>query len=124
MRIALWTVQVLLAALFLMGGIVKLVMPLDEMVAQSGLPGPFILFLGVVETLGALGLILPGLTKIRPGLTPLAAVAYGADGLCIEAHVEPSRGLGDDPKQAITPAVLAGLITKARALHALRRSAS
>jgi len=50
----------------------------------------------------------------------LAAVAYGADGLCIEAHVSPSHGLGDDPKQAITPRVLAELITRARALHALR----
>jgi 3-deoxy-7-phosphoheptulonate synthase len=52
----------------------------------------------------------------------LAAVAYGADGLCLEAHVSPSHGLGDDPKQAITPAVLAGLIIEAKALHALRRS--
>ena len=52
----------------------------------------------------------------------LAAVAYGADGLCIEAHVSPSHGLGDDPKQAVTPKVLAELITRAKALHALRRS--
>jgi len=52
----------------------------------------------------------------------LAAVAYGADGLCIEAHVEPARGLGDDPKQAVTPAALAGLIRDAKALHAVRRS--
>ncbi|MDI1335445.1 MAG: 3-deoxy-D-arabino-heptulosonate 7-phosphate synthase [Lacunisphaera sp.] len=51
----------------------------------------------------------------------LAAVAYGADGLCIEAHVSPSHGLGDDPKQAITPTVLAGLITQAKAVHALHR---
>jgi len=54
----------------------------------------------------------------------LAAVAYGADGLCIEAHASPSHGLGDDPKQAVTPAVLAELITRAKALHALRRPAS
>jgi 3-deoxy-7-phosphoheptulonate synthase len=53
----------------------------------------------------------------------LAAVAYGADGLCIEAHVSPSHGLGDDPKQAITPKVLAELIIRAKALHALRRTA-
>ena len=53
----------------------------------------------------------------------LAAVAYGADGLCIEAHVSPSHGLGDDPKQAVTPKVLAELITRAQALHALRRPA-
>jgi 3-deoxy-7-phosphoheptulonate synthase len=52
----------------------------------------------------------------------LAAVAYGADGLCIEAHVSPAKGLGDDPKQAVTPAVLAELIRDAKALHALVRT--
>ncbi|HET7535378.1 MAG TPA: 3-deoxy-D-arabino-heptulosonate 7-phosphate synthase, partial [Candidatus Didemnitutus sp.] len=50
----------------------------------------------------------------------LAAVAYGADGLCVEAHVDPAHGIGDDPKQAITPAVLRELIVQARAIHALR----
>jgi 3-deoxy-7-phosphoheptulonate synthase len=51
----------------------------------------------------------------------LAAVAYGADGLCIEAHVSPSHGIGDDPKQALTPEVLATTIRQAKALWALRR---
>ncbi len=51
----------------------------------------------------------------------LAAVAYGADGLCIEAHVSPSHGIGDDPKQALTPAVLKETIRQARALWQLRR---
>lgn len=54
----------------------------------------------------------------------LAAVAYGADGLCIEAHVSPSHGIGDDPKQAVTPAVLAGLVAQARAIHSLRKTPS
>lgn len=52
----------------------------------------------------------------------LAAVAYGADGLCIEAHVEPSKGIGDDPKQALTPDVLATTIAQAKQLWSLRRS--
>jgi hypothetical protein len=39
------------------------------------LPGPVILFIGTCEVLGALGLILPGLTGVRPHLTPMAAVA-------------------------------------------------
>ncbi|MBL9199412.1 MAG: 3-deoxy-D-arabino-heptulosonate 7-phosphate synthase [Opitutaceae bacterium] len=51
----------------------------------------------------------------------LAAVAYGADGLCIEAHVEPAKGIGDDPKQALTPEVLKKTIAQARQLWALRR---
>ncbi len=52
----------------------------------------------------------------------LAAVAYGADGLCIEAHVKPSAGIGDDPKQALTPEALTKTIAQARALWNLLRS--
>src|SRR5215208_1223449 len=37
------------------------------------LPRPFVLFIGVAEMLGGLGLILPGLLGSRPGVTPLAA---------------------------------------------------
>jgi len=51
----------------------------------------------------------------------LAAVAYGADGLCIEAHIEPGRGIGDDPKQALTPAALKETIARARAVWRLVR---
>ncbi|KXU35986.1 3-deoxy-D-arabino-heptulosonate 7-phosphate synthase [Cephaloticoccus primus] len=51
----------------------------------------------------------------------LAAVAYGADGLCIESHIEPQKGIGDDPKQAITPETLKTLISQARALWELKR---
>ena len=51
----------------------------------------------------------------------LAAVAYGADGLCIEAHVSPHKGIGDDPKQALTPAVLAETIARCRQLYANSR---
>jgi 3-deoxy-7-phosphoheptulonate synthase len=50
----------------------------------------------------------------------LAAVAYGADGLCIEAHVDPARGIGDDPKQALTPGVLTETIAQARQMWILR----
>jgi 3-deoxy-7-phosphoheptulonate synthase len=54
----------------------------------------------------------------------LAAVAYGADGLCIEAHVNPSHGIGDDPKQALLPGVLADTISQAKQLWSMRRSAA
>ncbi len=75
MKYALWTIQGLLAALFTFSGSTKLVMSIAEMTAQMPvpLPGWFLRFLGVCECLGALGLILPGLLRIRPGLTPLAA---------------------------------------------------
>jgi len=70
---ALWTVQWLLAAVFLLAGVSKLVMSIEAMTQQIQLPGWFLRFIGVAETLGAIGLILPGLLRIRPGLTLLAA---------------------------------------------------
>ncbi len=73
MTYALWTVQALLALLFLFTGSMKLVLPIEELTAAVPLPGLFVQFIGVAEVLGALGLILPGLLRIRPGLTPLAA---------------------------------------------------
>jgi uncharacterized membrane protein YphA (DoxX/SURF4 family) len=69
----LWILQGLLAALFLFAGVTKLVLPIEQMTAQVPLPGLFLRFIGVAEVLGAIGLILPGLLHIRPGLTPLAA---------------------------------------------------
>ena len=73
MPYVLWTFQGLLALLFLFAGGMKLVLPVEEMTKQMPLPGPFLRFIGVAELLGGLGLVLPGLTGIRPGLTPLAA---------------------------------------------------
>jgi uncharacterized membrane protein YphA (DoxX/SURF4 family) len=78
MNIALWIVQVLLALMFLFAGGTKLVMSAEQMAAmgspnQIHLSGLFLKFLGVVEVLGALGLVLPGLFRTRTVLTPLAA---------------------------------------------------
>ena len=73
MNVALWIVQGLLALLFLFGGVVKLMMPIEEITAQVPLPGLFMQFISVAEVLGGLGLVLPGLLRIRPDLTPLAA---------------------------------------------------
>lgn len=44
----------------------------------------------------------------------LAAIAYGADGLIIESHINPIKGIGDDPAQAITPDKVAALIQRVR----------
>jgi uncharacterized membrane protein YphA (DoxX/SURF4 family) len=75
MNIALWVIQALLAALFLFAGGMKLVLPIEEITKQMPLPLPgwFVRFTGVVEVLGGIGLILPWLLRIKPGLTPLAA---------------------------------------------------
>ena len=75
MTYILWIVQGLLALIFLYAGGLKLVLPLEVMTEQMPLPLPgwFLRFIAVAEVLGAIGLILPGLLRIRSGLTPLAA---------------------------------------------------
>jgi uncharacterized membrane protein YphA (DoxX/SURF4 family) len=72
---ALWIVQGLLVLLFLFAGSMKLIVPIAMLTAQMPLPLPglFLKFIGVAEVTGAIGLILPGLVRIRPMLTPLAA---------------------------------------------------
>jgi len=53
----------------------------------------------------------------------IAAIAYGADGLCIESHISPSKGIGDDPKQAITPEKMKEIIECCLAVWGNRYSA-
>jgi len=82
----LWIIQILLALLFLFAGGVKLVLPADALTKGTPmLSAGFLRFVGVCEVLGAIGLILPGLLRIQPGLTPLAAV--GLVGIMIGAIV-------------------------------------
>lgn len=74
LHVTLWVVQVLLALLFLFGGAMKFIMPIEEMTKQMpSMSGTFLHFIGVCEILGGLGMVLPGLLKIKTGLTPLAA---------------------------------------------------
>lgn len=51
----------------------------------------------------------------------LAAMAYGADGVIIETHCDPKRGIGDDPKQSITPDVLKRLIEDINQIWQIRK---
>ena len=96
MNILLWIIQILLALLFLVAGISKLVVPTDVLMANAPpgsteFPALFIKFIGMVETLGGLGLILPGIFHQRPLLTPLAAaglviVMIGAVAISVKDH--------------------------------------
>lgn len=72
-NVLLWTAQGLLAVIFLFAGGIKLALPIDVLTAQMPLPGLFLRFIGLSEVLGAIALIVPGLVRVRPGLTPLAA---------------------------------------------------
>jgi uncharacterized membrane protein YphA (DoxX/SURF4 family) len=76
---ALWIVQGVLAVVFLLAGIPKLVMSAEQMTAPGPIQIPvlFIRIIGVCEILGAIGMVLPGLTGIKPGLTPLGAAGLG-----------------------------------------------
>lgn len=82
MNIALWIVQILLAVAFAVFGFPKVTQPLSELAAMmpwvNDVPGLLVRFIGVAEIAGALGLILPGVTKIQPRLT-----AYAAAGLAL-----------------------------------------
>jgi hypothetical protein len=51
----------------------KLASPIAEISAMMGLPGGLVRFIGLAEVLGAIGLIAPAITRVRPGLVPLAA---------------------------------------------------
>src|SRR5688572_32519478 len=75
MNIVLWILQVLLALAFFAHGVLFLFPP-PEIAAMmnASLPRWFQLFLGVAEILAAVGLILPGLTRILPWLVTWAAV--------------------------------------------------
>jgi uncharacterized membrane protein YphA (DoxX/SURF4 family) len=70
---ALWTIQTLLALLFLFAGGMKLVVPIEMLKGPVAFPELFIRFIGVCELLGGLGVILPAALRIKTELTPLAA---------------------------------------------------
>jgi len=77
LNIGLWVAQVLLAALFLMSGTMKLVTPIEEIVKNAPWAADYpwlVRFIGISELAGSIGLILPSLLRIKPSLTPLAAL--------------------------------------------------
>ncbi|HYK10372.1 MAG TPA: DoxX family protein [Gemmatimonadales bacterium] len=73
-RVALWILQAVLCGLFLFAGGFKLVLPLATLAKFSPLPPLFFKFIGLCEFAGGLGLVLPGIFRIRENVTTLAAV--------------------------------------------------
>lgn len=107
---SLWTVQVLLAAVFLMAGATKLGAPLETIRAQmpwaADAPDGLIRFIGLAELLGAIGLIAPAATRIQPALTPLAAV-----GLTTVMALAGLTHLVRGEYGSLVPALVIGLLT-------------
>ncbi|HEX7069209.1 MAG TPA: DoxX family protein [Rhodothermales bacterium] len=109
----LWSCQVLLAAIFLFAGGMKLVLPLEALAGPVALPGWFIRFIGVAEVLGAVGLILPELLRIRRVLTPLAAAGLAI----IMVGATAITAFTGEVQLAVIPAtvgVFAGIVTCGR----------
>lgn len=91
----LWIVQVLLAASMIWASFEKLFSPIEKLAAMwpwaAEVPIALVKFTGIVDLLGGLGLVLPALLRIRPALTPLAAICLILLMICASVfHV--SRG--------------------------------
>ena len=112
-EVLLWGVQVVLALLFLFAGVMKLITPFEVLQAQSsGISVSLLRVIGVCEALGALGLVLPGLFRIKQFLTPLAAA-----GLTIIMTGAVVLTALDDVSMAAIPlvvGVLTGFVAHAR----------
>ena len=77
LHVALWVSQILLAVMFGMAGVMKTTKPIADLAQMmpwtTALPPGVVRFIGASELLGAIGLVIPALTRIKPILTPLAA---------------------------------------------------
>jgi hypothetical protein len=95
LRTSLWVVQALLSVLFSGAGLWKLFTPIPKLAAMipwaGQVPEAFLHAIGVVDLCGGIGILLPALTRIKPGLTVLAALGCAALQVCaIVFHI--SRG--------------------------------
>lgn len=106
MSIALWIVAGVLALAFLAAGLMKVSQPKEKLAASMGWVNDFspgtVKFIGTMEILGAIGLILPAATGIAPVLTPLAATGLAIT-MILAAIVHGRRG---EPQMIIVNAVL------------------
>lgn len=116
MNIALWVVQILLAVTFAGAGFMKLSTPADQLAAAMPWVGrvpswaPYVA--GAAEVLGSLGLVLPAATRIRPVLTPLAAL--GLVMVMLLAVLWVHLPAGDPIGANLALALVAGLVAYGR----------
>ncbi len=79
MNITLWIVQILLALAFAMAGVTKTTQPIEKLATNMGwvndVTAQIVRLIGMLELLGAAGLILPAVTGIWPWLTPVAGIS-------------------------------------------------
>ena len=116
-NITLWILQFLLAAMFLMAGFMKLSQPIDELSKSlpwaAQVPEGLVRFIGAAEVLGALGLILPALLRIKPILTPIAALGI-ATVMLFAIFFHGSRGENSAIGMNVVLIIIAALIAWGR----------
>ena len=117
LHITLWIAQVLLAAMFLMSGFMKLAQPIDQLSKMlpwaAQVPEALVRFIGAAEVLGALGLILPSLLRIKPQLTAWAAIGIAVI-MLLATFFHISRGENGAIGMNIVLALLAAFIAWGR----------
>jgi putative oxidoreductase len=78
LHVTLWSAQIVLFLVFSLTGLAKLTSPINELAPMMpwvlDVPLTLVRFIGAAELAGALGVLLPALTRVRPQLTPLAAL--------------------------------------------------
>lgn len=100
-RILVWSAQVVVALSFIAGGLVKLVQPIPDLAAMwpwtGDIPAGAVRLLGIVDLAGGLGVLVPTLLGVWPGVTLLAAIGCIALQACAMVF-HASRGeLADVP---------------------------
>lgn len=101
LRAGLWTAQVLIFVVFGLVGLTKLLTPISQL-AQTmpwadDYSEAFVRAIALIDLIGALGILLPAVTRIKPGLTVLAALGCTVlQAFAIGFHI--SRG-----EAALTP---------------------
>jgi uncharacterized membrane protein YphA (DoxX/SURF4 family) len=108
MNIVLWILQVVLAVAYVAHGILFLNPPAEMVQAMNeSIPPALRLFIGAAEVLAAIGLILPGLTRIQPWLTPLAAAGL----MIVMFSATVLHAVRAETSSALTTTVLLLLVT-------------
>ena len=109
LHIGLWVAQVVLALVFAMAGVPKVAKSLADVSQDvpflATLPGALVRFIGVSELVGAVGLTLPALTRVKPVLTAWAGVGL-ATVMVLASLFHLSRGEVD---KLPVPVVLGGI---------------
>ena len=115
MNVALWVVQGLLTAVFLLTGTAKLVLPREVLEKRmhwaAAWPRWRIKLLGLAEVAGAVGLVVPGVMGVAPVLTPIAALCLA---VLMVGAVGTHRRLGESAVPAVVIGALCLLVGAAR----------